>query len=91
MSRTSTNRWTSPCPQDLHTVDSGGVLSGYVTLAERLGIETVVDVKLKDGSRLLVSLAEDRIFEPGQAIELGFDPAHAHLFAPQADALQDAA
>lgn len=62
-----------------------------ITLAERLGIETVVDVKLKDGSRLLVSLAEDRIFEPGQAIELGFDPAHAHLFASQADPLQDAA
>ncbi|WP_422040153.1 ABC transporter ATP-binding protein [Roseibium sp.] len=78
-------------PQDLYTVDSGGVLRGHVTLAERLGIETVVDVALNDGTRLLVSLAEDRIFEPGQAIELGFDPAHAHLFAADTDPLRDAA
>ena len=52
-----------------------------VTLAERLGIETVVDVALADGTRILCSLAEDRVFEPGQEIRLDFDPARAHLFA----------
>ncbi|MEM8728687.1 MAG: sn-glycerol-3-phosphate ABC transporter ATP-binding protein UgpC [Pseudomonadota bacterium] len=71
-------------PQDLHPVDSGGILTGTVTLAERLGIETVVDVALKDGTRILCSLAEDRVFEPGQTIHLDFDPSHAHLFAPEA-------
>ena len=71
-------------PQDLHPVDTDGILKGHVTLAERLGIETVVDVALSDGTRILVSLAEDRIFEPGQPIQLGFDPDRAHLFAPEA-------
>ncbi|KIC47220.1 ABC transporter ATP-binding protein [Ruegeria sp. ANG-S4] len=70
-------------PQDLRPVDSGGVLSGNVTLAERLGIETVVDVALKDGTRVLCSLAEDRVFEPGQSIALDFDNDRAHLFAPE--------
>lgn len=78
-------------PQDLHPVETGGVLSGNVTLAERLGIETVVDVALKDGTRMLVSLAEDRVFEPGQAIELGFDPERAHLFASPAETARTAA
>ncbi|MEN0000021.1 MAG: sn-glycerol-3-phosphate ABC transporter ATP-binding protein UgpC [Pseudomonadota bacterium] len=70
-------------PQDLHPVETGGVLTGNVTLAERLGIETVVDVALKDGSRVLCSLAEDRVFEPGQEVNLDFNHDRAHLFAPQ--------
>ncbi|MEM8631649.1 MAG: sn-glycerol-3-phosphate ABC transporter ATP-binding protein UgpC [Pseudomonadota bacterium] len=70
-------------PQDLHPVESGGVLSGNVTLAERLGIETVVDVALTDGTRVLCSMAEDRVFEPGQSIHLDFDHARAHLFSPE--------
>ncbi|MEM1361993.1 MAG: sn-glycerol-3-phosphate ABC transporter ATP-binding protein UgpC [Pseudomonadota bacterium] len=78
-------------PQDLHPVESGGLLSGHVTLAERLGIETVVDVALNDGTRILVSLAEDRVFEPGQPIHLDFAPESAHLFAPEADLSQNAA
>lgn len=68
-------------PQDLRPVDTGGILSGRVTLSERLGIETVVDVALADGSRILCSLAEDRVFVPGQEIHLDFDHARAHLFA----------
>jgi len=78
-------------PQDLRPVDSGGVLSGNVTLAERLGIETVVDVALKDGTRVLCSLAEDRVFEPGQSIALDFDHDRAHLFAPEPGRQQAAA
>ncbi|WP_365771835.1 TOBE domain-containing protein [Roseibium sp.] len=54
-------------------------------------METVVDVALKDGTRMLVSLAEDRVFEPGQAIELGFDPERAHLFASPAETARTAA
>ena len=69
-------------PQDLKPVENDGILRGNVTLSERLGIETVVDVALADGSRILCSLAEDRVFEPGQEIHLDFEPARAHLFAP---------
>ena len=73
-------------PQDLHPVEEGGIISGNVTLSERLGTETVIDVKVKDGSRILVSLGEDAVYEPGQAISLGFNPERAHLFAPASDA-----
>ena len=69
-------------PQDLHPVEGNGVLTGTVTLAERLGTETVVDVALKDGTRILASLGEDRIFQPGEEVHLDFDHERAHLFAP---------
>ena len=78
-------------PQDLRPVETGGILHGNVTLSERLGIETVVDIALKDGTRILCSLAEDRVFEPGQAISLDFDPDRAHLFALEDTQTQAAA
>lgn len=58
------------------------MLTGCVTLAERLGTETVIDVALKGGGRVLASLSEDRLFEPGEPVHLDFDHARAHLFAP---------
>ena len=70
-------------PQDLKPVEAGGIVSGHVTLVERLGTETVIDVALPDGGRVLSSLGEDVIFEPGQAISLGFAPERAHLFAAE--------
>lgn len=78
-------------PQDLHPVDQGGLLQGTVTLAERLGTETVVDLRLQDGNRLLASLSQDRVFEPGDTINLDFDPANAHLFAPASESEKEAA
>ena len=69
-------------PQDLKPVETNGILTGNVTITERLGTETVVDIALKDGSRVLASLSEDRIFEVGETIHLSFDPERAHLFAP---------
>jgi len=70
-------------PQDLRPADSdNAILHGSVTLAERLGTETVVDIVLNDGSRVLASLSEDRIFDPGEEIGLTFDHDKAHLFAP---------
>jgi multiple sugar transport system ATP-binding protein len=58
-----------------------GMLHGKVVLTERLGAETVVEVGLNDGSRVIAALGEDRILEPGTEIGLGFDPGQAHLFA----------
>ncbi len=72
-----------PVSKDEIVVGKDGMLIGNVTLAERMGIETVVDVALQDGSRVLVSLAEDREFAQGEEITLGFDAAKAHLFAPE--------
>ena len=70
-------------PQDLKPVEEGGIVNGHVTLVERLGTETVIDIALPDGGRVLSSLGEDVIFEPGQAISLGFAPERAHLFAAE--------
>ena len=78
-------------PQDLHPVAQGGLLSGTVTLAERLGTETVVDVHLPDGQRVLASLGEDRVFEPGETIHLDFNHERAHLFAQASEQEKEAA
>ena len=78
-------------PQDLIAVETGGKLTGTVSLSERLGTETVVDLQLSDGTRILASFGQDKIFEPGQEIHLDFDPASAHLFARASDDEKSAA
>ncbi len=60
---------------------SEGMLHGKVVLTERLGAETVVEIGLKDGSKVIAALGEDKVLEPGVEIGLRFDPAQAHLFA----------
>ena len=72
-------------PQYLHPPNPGsGQLHGTIALTERLGAETIVEVRLKDGSRLIAAIAEDKVFEPGSEIGLSFDPAQAQLFPPEA-------
>jgi multiple sugar transport system ATP-binding protein len=60
------------------TGDESGKLHGTSTLTERLGAETVVEVRLRDGEPLIAALSEDRIRDTGARI--GFDPARAQLF-----------
>ncbi|PDQ20799.1 ABC transporter ATP-binding protein [Mesorhizobium sanjuanii] len=68
-------------PQYLRAAQSGkGMLHGTVAHAERLGSETVVELTLRDGRNLIAAFDEDKIFEPGDALELTFDTALAHLF-----------
>ena len=68
-------------PQYLHpTGDDSGKLHGTITLTERLGAETVVEVKLRDGEPLIAALSEDRIYDTGARIGFEFDPARAQLF-----------
>jgi multiple sugar transport system ATP-binding protein len=62
------------------TSDEVGMLHGNVTLTERLGAETVVDITLRDGTNAIAALAEDQIYGVGQPVGLDFDPAKAHLF-----------
>jgi multiple sugar transport system ATP-binding protein len=68
-------------PQYLRAMQSGkGMLHGVVAHAERLGSETVVDLTLRDDRELIAAFNEDKIFQPGDVLELAFDPALAHLF-----------
>ena len=68
-------------PQNLTICDAEtAVLAGEVIMTERLGTETIVDMELPDGSRIISSLAEDQIFEPGVRVGLRFSPEHAHFF-----------
>src|SRR6056297_2773658 len=54
-------------PQYLAVSDTAdnAQLVGEVILTERLGTDTIVDMELPDGSRMVSSLSEDRIFEAG--------------------------
>ena len=63
------------------TAPDAGMLHGSVALTERLGAETVVDVALADGERVIAAISEDRVLKPGEEIGLRFDAGQAHLFA----------
>ncbi len=68
-------------PQYLAPTDPDkGMLHGTVSLIERLGSETVIDTTLRDGSKIIAAISEDRVMEPGTEIAFAFDPAQAHLF-----------
>jgi multiple sugar transport system ATP-binding protein len=67
-------------PQYLTPVDKGGMLDGRIALTERLGSETVVDLTLGDGTRLIAALARDAVFPIGANLGLTFDSAQAHIF-----------
>jgi len=45
-----------------------------------LGSETVVDLTLGDGNRLIAALARDAVFPIGGDLGLTFDAAQAHIF-----------
>jgi multiple sugar transport system ATP-binding protein len=67
-------------PQYLVPTEGQGMIQGNVILSERLGAETVVDLRIADGSRVIAAVGQDAVFEPGQAVNLDFDPAQAHVF-----------
>ena len=68
-------------PQYLSIVDaSAASMKGTVVLTERLGSETVLNIRLTDGSTLIAAIADDQIFDKGQSVGLAFDAAKAHLF-----------
>ncbi len=69
-------------PQFLHpgAAADRGHLHGRVSLVERLGTETVVNLDLTAGGRIVLALDGDRPFDLGSEILLGFEPDKAHLF-----------
>ena len=57
-----------------------GRLHGHVALTERLGAETVVEVTLRDGGRVIAALPRDAVYATGDEIGLDFAAEEAHLF-----------
>ncbi|MCL4187597.1 MAG: sn-glycerol-3-phosphate ABC transporter ATP-binding protein UgpC [Rhodobacteraceae bacterium] len=71
-------------PQHLRLADgaaAGVALTGRIELVERLGAETVVSLRLDDGTQLLASIPQDVAIRPGGSATFHVDPAAAHLFA----------
>ena len=68
-------------PQYLSILDAEAAsMTGTVVLTERLGSETVLNIRLTDGSTMIAAIADDQIFDKGQSVGLAFDAAKAHLF-----------
>jgi multiple sugar transport system ATP-binding protein len=68
-------------PQYLMAAQDGvGMLNGMVVLTERLGSETVVNLTLADGSKLIAAIAEDAVLMPGAKMAWAFDTALTHIF-----------
>ena len=68
-------------PQHVSIAASGkGRLAGTVMMTERLGTETVIELKLGSGALFTVALAKDLSLDTGGTVSLDFDPAKAHLF-----------
>jgi len=62
------------------TPPEDGMLHGTVSMTERLGNETVMNLILRDGSGIIAAIAEDRVFSEETEIGLTFDPMKAHIF-----------
>ena len=66
-------------PQHLQMVE-GGPLQGNVTLVERLGTETVVELTTPGGTPFRFATPENLDLSVGQTASFDLDPAKAHLF-----------
>ena len=60
--------------------DAEGVIEGKVELVERLGHETIIRLRLKDGIAITAALAGQSDLEMGDTASLAFRPEEAHLF-----------
>jgi multiple sugar transport system ATP-binding protein len=69
-------------PHDLSLdASAGGQIGGLVSLVERLGSETLVNVELRDGGQLIAALAGNAPATVGQLLDFRFDWARAAIFA----------
>jgi multiple sugar transport system ATP-binding protein len=66
-------------PEDLHVVETGGVLSGVVSVAEPLGSETLVYVEV-DGQEIIASASGRTPPKAGDTIRLDLDVDNLHVF-----------
>ena len=65
--------------------ETEALLSGTITIVERLGSETLLDVTLADGSTVIAIVDENEEVAPGQAIGLSFEADRAVLFPVSMD------
>jgi multiple sugar transport system ATP-binding protein len=66
-------------PQHL-VLNPNGQLKGSVSLVERLGTETVVELRTHDGAPFRFAGQDVPEIEVGQDLSFDFDPSLAHLF-----------
>ena len=66
-------------PQHMR-IDPKGQLKGKVTLVERLGTETIVELVNKDKTLFRFASPEAPEIEVGQDVSFSFDISKAHLF-----------
>ena len=66
-------------PQHL-VIDEQGVLEGNVTLVERLGTETILELLTPGGTLFRFASAESLDVEVGQDLRFSLDAAQAHIF-----------
>ena len=66
-------------PQHL-TLDPSGSLKGEITLVERLGTETVVELSTSSGTSFRFASPESPDLEVGQTVAFSFEAERAHLF-----------
>jgi multiple sugar transport system ATP-binding protein len=67
-------------PEGASPPPNAAPVSGTVDLSERLGSETIMEVTLSDGERLVAALPRDATFLAGQTVTLLLRPDQAHLF-----------
>ena len=68
-------------PENIRKAGEGAAqFSGTVDLVERLGPQTLVEAKLRDGSTVTAMLQGDEECRVGETIHLTFDPGACHLF-----------
>jgi multiple sugar transport system ATP-binding protein len=66
-------------PQHL-VLDADGPITGKITLVERLGTETIVELLTARKTVFRFASAETADLQPGEEVSFSFDPAKAHLF-----------
>ena len=66
-------------PQHL-VLDADGPITGKITLVERLGTETIVELLAARKTVFRFASAEMADLQPGEEVSFSFDPAKAHLF-----------
>ena len=66
-------------PQHLY-IDPKGTIEGTVTIIERLGTETIVELNAADGTLFRLASPGGPNLEVGQKVTFGFDTTKTHLF-----------
>ena len=66
-------------PQHLH-INPNGTIDGTVTIIERLGTETIIELNATDGTLFRFASSEGSNLEVGQTVKFGFETGKAHLF-----------